>query len=131
MNEVPDYNPNGTANPKGDAAYWRARAEVAEGRIVELEEWKNRAYSERDKLVAALSKLFPASLELHPENEAWEDDWRWIVFIDLPTGQATWHIHDSELPMFDHLPRLAGRKWDGHTTEEKYQRLADLQVKDD
>ena len=30
---VPDYNPNGTANPIGDAAYWRARAERAEAAL--------------------------------------------------------------------------------------------------
>ena len=89
-----------------------------------LREQKDGAYQERDQLVAALSAMFPASLERHPDGEEWDDDWRWIVFIDLPTGQATWHIHDSELPMFDHLPRLAGRTWDGNTTPEKYARLA-------
>ena len=31
--ELPDYNPNGTANPKGDASYWRARAERAEAAL--------------------------------------------------------------------------------------------------
>jgi len=88
---------------------------------------KDAAYSERDQLVCAMSKLFPASLERHPdEDTSWENDWRWIVFIDLPTGQSTWHIHDSELAMFDHLPRFQGRKWDGHTTPEKYARLASL-----
>jgi len=35
--KLPDYNENGTANPKGDAAYWRTRAEAAEKRINELE----------------------------------------------------------------------------------------------
>ena len=86
---------------------------------------KDGAYSERNKLVAALSKMFPASLERHPdEDKSWEDDWRWIVFIDLPAGQASWHLHDSELSQFDHLKRGQGRKWDGHTTEEKYRRLA-------
>jgi hypothetical protein len=45
------------------------------------------------------------------------------VFIELSTGQATWHIHDSELVMFDHLPRFRGQKWDGHSTPEKYERL--------
>ncbi len=94
----------------------------------ETERQKNGAYAERNKLVAALSKLFPSSLERHPESDtAWEDDWRWIVFVDLPTGQASWHIHDSELAMFDHLPRNEGRVWDGHTTEQKYARLADLE----
>lgn len=87
---------------------------------------KDGAYSERDALVAALSKLFPASLERHPAEEEWDDDWRWIVFIELPTGQVTWHIHDSEIGWFWHLPRETGRKWDGHLTPEKYERLAAL-----
>jgi hypothetical protein len=90
-------------------------------------EAKDGAYSERNKLVSALSKLFPASLERHEDSDkTWEDDWRWIVFINLPTGQVTWHIHDSELPNFAHLFRICGRVWDGHTTEQKYERLAAL-----
>jgi len=94
-----------------------------------LEAAKNDAYGERDQLVAALSKMFPASLERHPDEDTeWEDEWRWIVFIELPTGQATWHIHDSELPLFAHLPRETGRTWDGHTTPEKYDRLARLRA---
>jgi hypothetical protein len=96
-------------------------------RIRELENQKNGAYSERDRLVCALSKVFPSSLERHPDSDrSWDDDWRWIVFVDLPTGQATWHIHDSELNWFDHLPRKTGREWDGHTTDEKYARLEAL-----
>lgn len=88
---------------------------------------KGRAYGERNMLVAALSKLFPASLERHqPENDDWEDDWRWVVIIDLPTGQVSWHIQDGELPMFDHLERNQGRVWDGHDTLEKYERLGKL-----
>lgn len=95
----------------------------------EAKEAKDNAYKERDQLVAALSKLFPASLERHPdEDTTWENDWRWIVFIDLPTGQASWHIHDSELPLFAHLPRRQGRKWDGHSTPLKYKRLNALAV---
>ncbi len=98
--------------------------------IYQLKREKNNAYSERNKLVAALSKLFPASLETHPESDlTWENDWRWIVFINLPTGQVSWHIHDSELPQFSHLYRICGRVWDGHTTEEKYARLAALEVR--
>lgn len=103
----------------------RERAQLAELRAA-----KDMAYRERNKLVAALSKLFHASLERHPDEDTdWEDDWRWVVFIDLPTGQVSWHIHDSELDLFDHLPRLQGRKWDGHSTEEKYERLARLEPK--
>jgi len=85
---------------------------------------KDTAYSERDMLVCLISKLFPSHLERHPSSdESWEDDWRWIVFVELPTGQATWHIHDSELSWFDHLQRTDGNTWDGHTTSEKYCRV--------
>lgn len=84
----------------------------------------DEVYAERDQLVAALSKCFPAHLCRH-EGEGWEDDWRNIVCIHLPTGQATWHIHDSELGWFEHL-RKTYSHWDGHSTEEKYRRLAAL-----
>jgi hypothetical protein len=89
-----------------------------------LEAAKDGAYRERDSLVAALSKLFPATLGWH-EGEDWDDDWRNIVYIDLPTGQASWHLHESEMPQFMHLT-LSDVKWDGHTTEEKYERVAAL-----
>ena len=93
----------------------------------ELEKQKDNAYKERDMLVCALSKLFPSTLGRHV-GEPWEYDWRWIVFINLPAGQCAWHIHDSELSMFDHLIRFNDIRWDGHTAEEKYERLASLKV---
>lgn len=97
------------------------RMEGAEREVAELTEQKNGAYRERNALVAALSKIFPSGLGRHVASD-WEDDWRTIVFIDLPTGQASWHIHDSEAPMFRHLRKYEG-EWDGHTTEEKYRRM--------
>lgn len=90
-------------------------------------------YHERNQLVACLSKLFPAHLSRHPDSDSsWEDDWRWIVCIhppgDLNTPkQMSWHIHDSEKDLFKHLA-LEANDWDGHTTEEKYQRLLDLHL---
>lgn len=117
-------------------------------RIKELEAQKDGAYRERDALVAALSTLFPSHLSRHPDEDAtWDDDWRWIVCVHIPTlvdvggavaqaagldsrwqpknQQVTWHIHDSELPMFSHLTPSMNH-WDGHSTEEKYRRLAAL-----
>jgi len=105
--------------------------------IEELEKQKQQAYWERNQLVAALSKLFPSKLARHPDDDSdWEDDWRNIVVIDLPPNatvyadsdkqpddiQMTWHIHDHDLPMFDHL-QYQEHWWDGHTTDEKYRRL--------
>ncbi len=94
---------------------------------------KDGAYSERDKLIAFISKLFTASLERHqPEDDPdWDEDWKWIVIVDLPAGQTSWHINDSELPTFDHLQRRAGRVWDGHSTEEKYDRIAAMKTKEE
>ncbi len=123
------------AELEAENARLKARAEEAErereslrARLAEREAEKDGAYRERNALVAALSKLFPAWLERHPhEDTEWEDDWRWIVFISLPTGQVSWHIHDSELSSFRHLWARREGSWDGHTTEEKYRRLAALE----
>lgn len=89
-----------------------------------LEGQKDAAYRERDQLIAALSKVFPSHLARH--EGPWEEDWRNIVCVHLPTGQATWHVHDGEMPLFAHLPEGLNH-WDGHTTEEKYERLRALQ----
>lgn len=100
-------------------------------------------YRERNELVSALSKIFPAYLARH-ENGEWEDDWRNIVFIVIPTEsiyqkyiqggfkavlkkQVSWHIHDSELPLFRHL-EYRTNEWDGHDTDEKYRRLEGLKI---
>jgi len=105
----------------------REQERLSEDALKGLRQAKDSAYHERDRLVAALSKCFPSFLARHPAGDAWEDDWRNIVFVMMPTGQASWHIHDSELPLFSHLLMTSSIQWDGHTTEEKYQRLEALQ----
>lgn len=59
-------------------------------------------------------------------NRPFDNDWRNVIIVDLPTGQASWHVHDSEMELFQHLPRNQGRVWDGHSVEEKYARLREL-----
>lgn len=90
-----------------------------------LQAEKDGAYHERDQLVAALTKLFPASIEKHTGTGPWDSAWDNVIVIDLPSGQVSWHIHERELPLFAHLPKGV-RTWDGHDTEEKYHRLGDL-----
>jgi len=95
------------------------------------------AYAERNKVVLLAAKMaialgLKAELWRHPdEDENWEDNWRWIVAIEIPTGVAfsplenkwvTWHIKDSESCRFDFLPQ-GDNKWDGHDTFEKYLRV--------
>lgn len=82
----------------------------------------DEVYAERNRLVAFLSKLLPASLERH-EEDGWGPEWGWVCYIDSFVGQLSWHIKTSELYLFDHLERNTGVVWDGHSTEEKYKRI--------
>jgi hypothetical protein len=108
----------------------------ARDQIEALTKQKDNAYWERNQLVAAVSKIFPSWLAKHPaEDKEWEADWRTIVFVEIPETflsgdqtksfphQLSWHIHDTEIPMFDHLVYRPAAYWDGHDTEEKYRRL--------
>lgn len=112
-------------------SYWQhARDQRA---LAEAREAKGHAYHERNLLVAYLAGQYPSHIKLHPaEDTAWEADWRTIICVHGPTGQMTWHVHDSEAPLFGFLNRKpmpdfeATCTWDGHTTEEKYQRLASI-----
>lgn len=129
------------SNDEGDEKYigvgnmadwWVEKIKIIESQayqraVEEVGKSKDDAYHERDMLVCALSKLFPSYLARHDEKEEWEDDWRWIVYIEIPTGQVSWHIHDSEIEMFVHL-EVKENNWDGHNTERKYQRLSKLQA---
>lgn len=104
---------------------------------------KDQAYWERNQLVRALSLIFPSWMELHPlEDKKWDKDWRHIVFIEIPVRfridwyegirdeQISWHIHDSEVEYFNHLKLKNGNSWDGHTTDEKYERLYKLTLRE-
>lgn len=91
-------------------------------------EARDAVYRERDAVVAALAECARRlgwRVGRASQQGEWEEDWRQIVLIDLPTGQASWHFHDSESDLFRHLPFYLGQ-WDGHTTPEKYARLRAL-----
>ena len=106
------------------AASLEAELSALQETVIEIEGRKDAAYLERNRLVALLSKLFPAGKK-RTAIEGWSEDWHGCVYIDLPTGQASWHYHDSQAYLFDHLPEYQG-EWDGHTTEEKYGRIASV-----
>lgn len=80
------------------------------------------AYKERNQLVALLSTCFPSG-KAKTAIEGWDEAWHGCVYIDFPWGQASWHYHDSDAWMFEHLPQYNGT-WDGHTTEQKYAAIA-------
>lgn len=81
---------------------------------------KRRIYEERSRLIALISKMFPNSSIEKDDNR--DDEFSNVVYIELPTGQVSWHIRESEKDLFKHLERK-GTKWDGHSTQEKYERI--------
>lgn len=86
-------------------------------------------YSERARLIAYLATNHDARIAYNDPNEP---DWP-VIYIDTPRGQLSWHLSPDDLHLFPHVP-IAGRHitidqapaWDGHTTAEKYDRLARL-----
>lgn len=87
--------------------------------IAEVAHDIDAAYFERNQLLALLTKVFEAHLCVH---EGGDSDYENVVCIHLPTGQAMWHIHYRDLPLFDDLVWDVNH-WDGHSTQEKYRRI--------
>ena len=80
---------------------------------------QDSVYRERAHLVAHLAATHPSTIGYHdPDAPEWA-----VVIIDLPTGQASWHVSPGDIDLFTHVPRSDVNTWDGHTTETKYQRL--------
>lgn len=82
------------------------------------------AYAERNHLVAALAKVYPSGLR-KTDIPGWDEEWQGCCTIDLPTGQISYHYHDSEAYLFEGLPPYRG-EYDGHTEEIVHERLRGL-----
>ena len=73
-------------------------------------------YRERDELIAFIAALYPSwKIKL-------ADDWT-AIYINSPAGQLSWHVNENDLDLFDHVPIINEIWWDGHTPDEKHNRL--------
>ncbi len=97
----------------------RQRAVIAETRAD-----KDEAYRQRNHLVAALARLFPSGVR-RTDIPGWSDDWHGCVYIDLPTGQISYHYHDSQGYLFADLPPYED-EYDGHDKDVVHARLEAL-----
>lgn len=105
--------------------YYEQQLAASEQERVDYKQRKDDAYRERNQVVAALAKLFPSGIA-KTAIDGWDAEWHGCVYIDLPTGQVSWHYHDSQGDLFAGLPPYS-KPWDGHDTAEKYRRLSLLQ----
>jgi hypothetical protein len=90
---------------------------------------KDVAYVERNRVIAALAACavaqgWNAGTRLTAIH-GWDPNWHGCVYIDLPTGQVSWHYHNDQAFLFAFLPEYTG-VYDGHDTAEKYRRLAGM-----
>lgn len=87
------------------------------------------AYVERNACVIAMAKMALTlgwGAGVKRDREA-EEGFQFIVYIDFPTGQGSWHITDADFPATRGLP-VYEKPWDGHTTHSKYERLKALEA---
>lgn len=113
----------------GDEYDWLAHLADAALRVVQAEldrlaAERDSAYRERAQLLAELATHYPAVLAPAPDVD--EPGWT-LLYVTLPTGQASWHQHPRDRDLFGHVEHVPAddprAQWDGHTTEEKYERL--------
>jgi hypothetical protein len=86
----------------------------------------NDIYTERN-IAVAMALAMAVKLEYDINIHVGEDkDWI-VVFITLPTGQVSWHIPRSEYWEYfpGYTPVAMDNPWDGHTTEQKNERIRD------
>jgi hypothetical protein len=68
--------------------------------------YDNRAFFLMEAISLAHQCGYKAGIRIDPDDLNWP-----VVFIELPTGQISYHIKQHSIP------------WDGHTTEQKCLRL--------
>ena len=107
-------------------AYYEAENAALRRERNDYRKRKDAAYEERNRVVAALARLFPSGIA-RTAIEGWDEEWHGCVYIDSPVGQLSWHFHDSQAHFFEGLPAYEGT-WDGHSTEDKYARLATIKA---
>lgn len=85
-------------------------------------------YRERARLIALVAAVYPSEIAYSDPNEP---DYP-VIIIETPSGQLSWHLAEADLDLFPHVLQHdrdcegAHLKWDGHSTEVKYLRLASL-----
>lgn len=81
----------------------------------------DEVYRERAHLVALMAACWPSVI-----STAGDPDWP-VIYIKTPAGQLSWHIARPDLDRFRHVRVTSDAiTWDGHSTAEKYERVAAL-----
>jgi hypothetical protein len=100
---------------------------ITDDQLDQLYTERDGAYRERAQLLAWLAAIHPAVLASAPDVA--EPGWQ-ILYLTAGGHQLSWHIHPRDAELFAHVEQVAAddprAQWDGHTTDEKYQRIRAL-----
>ena len=94
--------------------------------VQELIEAREGVYEERNQLAllcADLAHQLDMKVWTKPDKEASASYEWWVVYIQLPTGQVSWHVRDEEEIRAGVLPRDFQLPWDGHSSQVKRERI--------
>ena len=87
---------------------------------MEYESKPDEAYLDRNLCVQVMARM----AQKLGYNVGVKENGDWLIlYIDLPTGQVSWHIPAAELVKA--LPEYKGQ-WDGHDLELKRERIIDF-----
>jgi len=109
----------------------RTAKELAAAQAANRRRQVAKAYAQRDELLVALSKIWPAHLmptkptALTAGND---EDWLWSLHLESPHGQLVYPLNNDASALFGHLERLPENTWDGHLAKERSKRLASLRM---
>lgn len=78
-------------------------------------------YRERAALVALLAAIYPSWFGSDPK----EPDYP-VIYVQTEAGQLSWHISRDDMDLFAHVTLINEEPWDGHSTDEKYDRIKNL-----
>ncbi|MFJ4847570.1 hypothetical protein [Streptomyces sp. NPDC088733] len=105
----------------GRAATIREQQQRAE----QAEAERDGAYRERAHLVALLAAMTEGAV-IAPAPDVEDAGWQ-IAHLKIGGHQASWHISPRDADLFVHVEHVTvgdrRAQWDGHTTDEKYERI--------
>lgn len=95
--------------------------------LLRAEQERDGAYRERVHLLAWLATLYAPNAVLAPALDIDDEDGWHLLFLTVAGRQLSWHIAPRDMDLLKHVERVdfadPRAQWDGHTTDEKYQRI--------
>lgn len=93
--------------------------------LIRSHEHIDEMYHERCFLLGCLATMalelgYPSGVMPLPVQQVQIDTWRFVLVIDLPSGQISFPLADDQLPIFGSLPAYRG-EWRGYPSKDEQQ----------